>query len=752
MIYLKLQIFEPLAAYSLMKAVSSTAAPLPPAIIKMEDRKRPAGQSVDELAPPTKRQAVNGGSKVSVDADMPWKDELEAFQKDAIYRQMLEYKREKATLESELRDIRKRAVNHDDHLRVVDAWWSQLLDEVTLLAKGQTTKSFSMENPFPTALSFKNSTEFSDHLESKSKQIKGRVNEILASVASSTGRPSTELHDLRDSLAKLLASQKEEMIKLDRLRVEKEDLEERLQSASLRMVKTEKKLERMKSAAVARLDQRGLLGTGTSPGNGNSGMENGFDTRSEAVNGIQDDDGKAEAAQLAYKEASVITAKQKEQIESLLSENKVLTEQLTTASSRLASLTDDDYARTELFKNFKIQHEDVIKRINHLEATNIQLREEAEKLQAERTAYRTQIQDEADAMVGEIESQLQQVEANLTRVRSTRDELFADQTMRKESQDQERTATRHMKELVSAKDNRIESLESEIQRLRSQHEGESCEPTPRPEVDELSVEELRRKYISLEESFASVNNELPAMEKAYKKSMALSSKKVMDFAALEEKVGMLIAEKSKADQKYFAARKDMEMRIGEVRSLRVQNAKSSEIIAQLKDVESSNRVLLTNLEKQLSDMRQAHSSIMASNKTLEMSNSDTASKLEGLRYQVSELSNLLKTKDGAYSNIKQRAQSLETDLEQLRTRFEQVQKEKETWKTKSLSNQTGEEEMLRTLALCTVCRIYFKDTVLKTCGHLFCKNCVEDRITNRLRKCPNCGKGFDKMDVMAVHM
>jgi len=43
----------------------------------MEDRKRPAGSSVDDLAPPTKRQAVNGSTKASADADMPWREDLE---------------------------------------------------------------------------------------------------------------------------------------------------------------------------------------------------------------------------------------------------------------------------------------------------------------------------------------------------------------------------------------------------------------------------------------------------------------------------------------------------------------------------------------------------------------------------------------------------------------------------------------------------------------------------------------------------
>lgn len=39
---------------------------------------------------------------------------------------MLEYKREKATLEARLDEYARRATHHDDHLRVVDAWWLQV--------------------------------------------------------------------------------------------------------------------------------------------------------------------------------------------------------------------------------------------------------------------------------------------------------------------------------------------------------------------------------------------------------------------------------------------------------------------------------------------------------------------------------------------------------------------------------------------------------------------------------------------------
>lgn len=54
--------------------------------------------------------------------------------------------------------------------------------------------------------------------------------------------------------------------------------------------------------------------------------------------------------------------------------------------------------------------------------------------------------------------------------------------------------------------------------------------------------------------------------------------------------------------------------------------------------------------------------------------------------------------------------------------------------------------------VCSVCRSNFKNSVLKTCGHVFCNECIENRITNRMRKCPSCNKAFDKVDVMAAHL
>jgi hypothetical protein len=39
---------------------------------------------------------------------------------------MREYKREKATLETQLHDLEDRSKHHDDHLRTIDAWFDQV--------------------------------------------------------------------------------------------------------------------------------------------------------------------------------------------------------------------------------------------------------------------------------------------------------------------------------------------------------------------------------------------------------------------------------------------------------------------------------------------------------------------------------------------------------------------------------------------------------------------------------------------------
>ena len=177
--------------------------------------------------------------------------------------------------------------------------------------------------------------------------------------------------------------------------------------------------------------------------------------------------------------------------------------------------------------------------------------------------------------------------------------------------------------------------------------------------------------------------------------MALAHKKVMDFQHLEDRVATLTAEKSKADQKYFAARKDMDIRTAEIRTLRAQNGKSSEIISQLKDVEMQNRALIGSLEKQIAALKQDISTAMAERKKLEQLSTEATRRADSCKSQISNLADLVKAKDAAVAAMKEQLLKAETELEKTKVDVKEIAKDCNKWKLKCQSNSSEEEEALR---------------------------------------------------------
>ncbi|KAI9369475.1 BRE1 E3 ubiquitin ligase-domain-containing protein [Aspergillus egyptiacus] len=721
-------------------AEASPVAPPESGFAKMDERKRAATYDNNDSAPPLKKQAtsVNGGNKPHPDADMPWKDDLERFQKDAIWRQMQEYKREKTSLETKLKESSKATAYYNDHLCVIDTWYNQLIDEIKVLL-GSPEKDIKERSSFQSSLLFDDADSFEKHLKSRSDDIRDIISRLLAKAP--TAPP--EVAELQSQLARKLAEEKATITELNRALSEKQQLEESLEEASLRYMVAEKKLDRARSLTVAKLEKQYILGAQRPGGDSASGNRE----EPPATNGATPTGERTPESDESYNKLAAISEKQKEQLQKLEIENANLLSQITELSIKKSKLTDDDYAHTDLFKQLKSQYDDVVKRINHLEAMNVQLREEAAKYRSERTAYRNQVDEETQAVVAEKEAQLVKAENDLARIRNARDELLADQQMRKAAQDQEKTAALKVQELADAGKARIAALESEVERLRIDLGQENAGQT---NLEHIPIEELRTKYSNLERQYSMLNTELASMQTACKKYSSLASQKVAEFSAMEEKMTRLAAEKSKADQKYFGAMKSKEAREMEVRTLRMQNAKSSDIVAQLKDSEAVTRSLLANMEKQVSETKEALNTMINKYHASQQQVTENNIVMEGLRGQVAELKTLCVSKDSALATTSSACRRAETEVEGLKASLADTKKSLENWKNKSLGNSSSEYEMLRTLALCTVCRRNFKNTAIKTCGHVFCKDCVEERLTSRSRKCPNCNRSFGNNDYMHI--
>ncbi|KAI4624776.1 uncharacterized protein J4E87_005255 [Alternaria ethzedia] len=727
-----------------MRLEARTVAPPSLDAVKMEDRKRPIA---DDAAPPAKRQAVTvNGARSHPDADLPWKDDIESFQKDAILRQMREFKREKATVESQLNELEGRSKYHDDHLRTIDAWFDQLIDEIKLLGAEKLPASSGdsdASQSVPAALLCEDTQTFKKHLSDRKEKILASLSDLFARYPAS----SPEVAKLQQKLSELLVTEKDHVVRLQRVTTEKEQLSDRLDTATHRYLVAEKKLDRLKSAQVQKLEQQ-AHGTSAPAKEEAPSTSNG----TEAVNGTSPGP-ISEELETAKNQAIAEAAKRKEQLEQIEQENKKLTEEVSALKVKLTGLSDDDYAKTDLFKAIKNQHEDVIKRINNLEATNISLREEAQKFQAERTAYRIKVDDEVRASLADSASHVSQAEANCARIRNARDELATKNNLLEASHKDSKDSIEQAKQLASACDSRIAALESECERLRLQiAEQQSSGDQEMSGLEDLTPEQLRSKISKLESQCKILGNELPSMESAWKKAQAIASKKITEIAAWEENIAKAHADKAKADQKFFAAMKTKGELEQQIRILRAQATKATEVVAQLKEADSLSRSLVDKLEKQCAEMRSQMDDLSTQHRQLQQKVSENAITSEGHVSQIAELKKVVEAKDATCLAAKHAQRESETERDKLAAQVTGLEKQVQIYKKKSTANQSSEVSTMELLIQCQICKSKLKNTVIKTCGHMFCDQCVQDRLTNRARKCPNCGKAFGSNDTMRVHL
>jgi E3 ubiquitin-protein ligase BRE1 len=576
---------------------------------------------------------------------------------------MQEYRREKQTLDEQLRQAERKALYHDDHLRIIDAWFKEMIDEMKVMAGENPTRAIDMST-LPSSLFSSDLETFKIHLQERSRDIKDVLERLFATCKSYT----PDVINLQAQLSQKLAAEKVHVVELQRLQSQVEELSERLDKAVERYMKAERKIERRlgRAANNSKTDEI-FLGIQKPPN-----TENAVVKREETLaNGTNGHDDALTEIEEAHHKTLAVSEKQKEQLEHLEAENLKLTTQLTELAAKSTQRTDDEYAGTDLFKHLKSQHDDVITRVNNLEALNIQLQEEAVKLQSERTAFKSQIEQESKLAFAEKEAQLATAETNLARIRSNRDELLAEQAIRRSAYDHERTSIQKVKELSEASDHRIKALEIQNERLKTDR---SMEDDNLNSIDYMSLEELRLRHQDLEKKHQMLNNELQSMETAYLSTKKLANNKLSELSGYEEKLQRLSAEKAKADQKYFAAMKSKETRDSEIRTLRMQNTKSSDVMSSLKESEAASRALVKMQEKAIAEIKDALTSTVAKQRASQQQITDLGISSEALKTQITELKKMLAVKDASAATTSSSNRKAELEIAELKSSLADTKK------------------------------------------------------------------------------
>ena len=99
-----------------------------------------------------------------------------------------------------------------------------------------------------------------------------------------------EVSELQGRIAQLLAAEKGHITELEKTRLERDEYIDRLEKASLRYMLAEKRLDRAKSATVAKLEKQAIFGgsnaqgSGLGGGGGTDGLGNGLEENANKRN------------------------------------------------------------------------------------------------------------------------------------------------------------------------------------------------------------------------------------------------------------------------------------------------------------------------------------------------------------------------------------------------------------------------------------------------------------------------------------
>ncbi|OWZ19149.1 hypothetical protein PHMEG_0006644 [Phytophthora megakarya] len=95
------------------------------------------------------------------------------------------------------------------------------------------------------------------------------------------------------------------------------------------------------------------------------------------------------------------------------------------------------------------------------------------------------------------------------------------------------------------------------------------------------------------------------------------------------------------------------------------------------------------------------------------------------------------------------------ECETYRKKIEEAERKLQQAKSASSTGELTDLERfelrdLQKLVNCSVCQDRRKDVIISKCFHMFCKECIDNNLKSRNRKCPTCKKMFGQDDVKSV--
>lgn len=593
---------------------------------------------------------------------------LEAFRKEAIYRKLLEARRDLIRIERRAGAFQDDLAVAEQRAAVLHRFWSLLLTDLAARLAVQDQDAFA---------SLSSSDSRSD-LASLEKQLQEQSTAVLQSLSQQSDVNVVELqqkyHDLADE-----ASRHKQDLFLTQSKLQR--AEDALAQATQKLSKVEHEYVRYQSNLLRATEGKATVPAGTTVTAAEpapaadkandgaaktdaaapaSGTEGATPETSEALQKALDDlENARQDVELTRRESDSRYA----EIQTLNEELKALKFKLHETQHKLTTLPEEVLLSSALYRDLQTALRHAQHDLQASKEAMQTLESEAVALREERATFQQTVEAEATTRSEDLERLVKAKEADVTRLRSQRDELNAELTERRSREQVKFTQIEEMKALLNSKEERLTLLSSQVRRLRmtvaafqGQSVGVSALAKADSEEDQFeqlsrTAQEAQERVAELEKRLAStgetaapngvkikteegdnaadtsetdlraenerlrlslqaaeasskaVDDELEKISAAYADLERQASVKVTDVSRLEEKALRWVTEKSKADNKYFSAMRSKDAMETELRTSKQVQERQQKSIEMFTETERNYTAQLALHEKEVTTFK-----------------------------------------------------------------------------------------------------------------------------------------------------
>ncbi|KAF9925960.1 E3 ubiquitin-protein ligase bre1 [Linnemannia zychae] len=531
------------------------------------------GSPAPMISATTKRQFTGGGSGSASPLNAAGKDDTETmsaveevllnFQKEAIWRQIQEYKRENVRAQERIERLQVHQVGYDDRLAELDSHWSKLLEELRtiitrsrmgvdlsdmILTEGNELASAIQQAPAEDLESPEMEGSIKKSVEKRSQSTKELALKLLytieawsekrdqfwSSLISNTSvQGSRTVQQLVQTHDALVQQHKKGQAAIDRLQAQCHQYSDQVLRLKNELQMTKYRLEEISGEIDYSKEKLWRIHRTMEREKNASLLDSTVDYNSAAYGltsaSLLGD--MSEATRDELLQCRRLAISRQAELDEMKMQDTQLREEIEKTRGELTHISDEKIQDSQHVKALLVQVQSVRYESEFYRSEVLRLRSELDDLHSSRRKFVDTLENEEKNRRAALEAELKKLESDILRVRDSRDRFQQMYENRCTKDDYEMQQNQEIRKIANTRKDRITSLTSDIQRLQemlaaNSDDWESYAFYLKGPSDQITLKELRESLKVANEHITKLQIEIEASKEV--------AQQVRDLATVKE--------------------------------------------------------------------------------------------------------------------------------------------------------------------------------------------------------------------------